>query len=73
MAPGSSIEVAQPRPMDEKTLPIRGEFEATAERAGRDRRIAAAMVDADVEIEELSQRKLLTLSAQKALEFGCAA
>lgn len=74
MAPGSSIGAAQPRPMDEKTVSaIRGEFEATAERAGRDRRIAAAMVDADVEIEELSPKgKLLTLSAQKALEFGYA-
>ncbi|NLM38619.1 MAG: nodulation protein NfeD, partial [Firmicutes bacterium] len=74
MAPGSSIGAAEPRPMDEKTVSaIRGEFEATAERAGRDRRIAAAMVDADVEIEELSPKgKLLTLSAQKALEFGYA-
>ena len=74
MAPGSSIGAAEPRPMDEKTVSaIRGEFEATAERAGRDRRIAAAMVDADVEIEDLTpQGKLLTLSAQMALEYGFA-
>lgn len=74
MAPGSSIGAAEPRPLDEKTVSaLKAEFEATALRSGRDRRLAAAMVDADVVVEGLTDKgKILTLSAQDALEWGMA-
>lgn len=74
MAPGSSMGAAEPRPAEEKTVSaVRAEFEATAQRTGRDPLIAAAMVDADVVVEELSpQGKILTLSAQNAMERGFA-
>ncbi|HAN95541.1 MAG TPA: peptidase S14, partial [Firmicutes bacterium] len=52
---------------------LRAEFEAAAERWGRDRRLAAAMVDASVVVEGLSEAgKILTLSAQDALDYGMA-
>lgn len=65
---------AEPRPADEKTVSaVRAEFESTAERTGRNPLIAAAMVDADVVVEDLSpQGKILTLSAQNALDEGFA-
>ncbi len=74
MAPGSSIGAAEPRPMDEKTVSaLKAEFEATAERWGRDRELAGAMVDADVVVEDLVEKgKILTLSAQDALDTGMA-
>ncbi len=74
MAPGSTIGAAEPRPFDEKTVSaLRAEFESTAQRSGRDPRIAAAMVDADVEIEGIiTEGKILTLSAVLAQENGFA-
>lgn len=74
MAPGSSIGAAEPRPLEEKTVSaLRSEFEATAERSGRNRRVAGAMVDADVEIDGLVEKgKILTLSAEEAVEWGMA-
>ncbi|HHY09591.1 MAG TPA: hypothetical protein GX528_03400, partial [Firmicutes bacterium] len=74
MAPGSSIGSAEPRPLDEKTVSaLKAEFEATAQRVGRDGKVAAAMVDADVEIEGLVEKgKILSLSAKEALEWGFA-
>lgn len=72
MAPGSSIGAAEPRPAEEKTISaLRSEFEATAERHGRDPRVAAAMVDERIAIEGVVQSgEILTLSAAKALEIG---
>lgn len=74
MAPGSSIGAAEPRPMEEKTVSaLKAEFEATAERWGRDRQLAGAMVDADIVVEGLVEKgKILTLSAQDALDRGIA-
>lgn len=74
MAPGSSMGAAEPRPMEEKTVSaLRAEFEATAERSGRNRQLAGAMVDADVVVENLVEAgKILTLSAQDALDWGMA-
>ncbi len=74
MAPGSSIGAAEPVPMDEKTVSaLKAEFEATAERAGRDPQVAAAMVDADIAIEGVVESgKILTLRAGLALELGVA-
>ena len=51
---------------------LKAEFETTAERWGRDRQLAGAMVDADVVVEGLSKGKILTLSAHDALEWGMA-
>ncbi len=74
MAPGSSIGAAEPRPMEEKTVSaLKAEFESTAERWGRNRQLAGAMVDADVVVENLAEKgKILTLSAQDALDWNMA-
>ena len=74
MAPGSSIGAAQPIPADEKTVSaLRAEFESTAERTGRDPRVAAAMVDAGVAVEGLvPQGEILTLTANRAIDVGYA-
>ncbi len=71
MAPGSSVGAAEPRPIEEKTVSaLRAEFESTASRNGRDPRLAAAMVDADVAIEDLvGKGKILSLSAEDALKW----
>ena len=60
--------------MEDKTVSgLKAEFEATAERWGRNRQLAAAMVDADVVVEGLVEKgKILTLSAQDALDWNMA-
>ncbi len=72
MIEGSSIGAAETRPLEEKLISaLRSEFAATAERRGRDPDIARAMVDADIEIEGVSERgKLLSLSAGEADDLG---
>lgn len=72
MTPSASIGAAEPRPADEKTISaLRAEFEATAEARGRDARIAAAMVDKDIEIKGLvGKGKILTLAAKDARARG---
>lgn len=72
MAQGSSIGAAEPRPLDEKNIAyLRSEFESTAERYGRDPRIAGAMVDQNIVIDDLvSQGQILSLTANQALELG---
>lgn len=74
MAPGTSIGAAEPRPTDEKTVSaLRAEFEAMAERVGRDPKIAAAMVDKNVVVEGVTEAgEILTLSAARAREVGFA-
>lgn len=74
MKPGATFGAAEPRPLDEKTLSyVRAEFEATAESRGRDPLIAAAMVDASVSIDGLTQAdQILTLTASAALSHGFA-
>jgi len=74
MAPGSSIGAAEPRPADAKTISaLRAQFEGAAERHGRDPKVAAAMVDAKVEIQGLvEQGELLTLTAEEARRVGYA-
>jgi membrane-bound serine protease (ClpP class) len=66
---GGTGEVA-----DDKTVSaVRSTFEATAEQRGRDPRIAAAMVDTEVEVDGVSERgSLLTLTASQAAEVGYA-
>ncbi|SHK72824.1 NfeD family protein [Rhodothermus profundi] len=80
MAPGASIGAAtvvegttgEAAP-DKYQSYMRGLMRATAEANGRDPRIAEAMVDPDVAIEGVVPAgKVLTLSAQEALQLGVA-
>ncbi len=80
MVPGSSIGAAtvvegaggEAAP-DKYQSYMRGLMRATAEANGRDPRIAEAMVDQTLEVEGVSEAgKVLTLSAQEALQFGVA-
>jgi len=76
MEPGGTIGAAMPvtggvgppQAADEKTVSyLRKEFAATAERRGRPRAFAEAMVDADVEIPGVvAKGKLLTLTTDEA-------
>jgi membrane-bound serine protease (ClpP class) len=53
MAPGASIGAAEPIPATVKTISaLRAEFESTAERNKRDPKIAAAMVDKNVDLPQ---------------------
>ena len=74
MAPGASVGAAEPRPTDEKTVSaLRAEFEAMAERNGRDPLIAASMVDINVAVDGLvSSGEILTLTTENALRVGYA-
>lgn len=83
MDPASTIGAAEPRlfslggetqPADEKTVSAwREEMAETARVHGRDPQLAAAMVDADIEIPGVIEKgKLLTLGAAQAKELGVA-
>lgn len=80
MTPGAVMGAATPvlgdtgGVADAKTISaVRSTFEATADLRGRDPQVAAAMVDADVEVEGLIERgRLLTLTVGQAVEVGYA-
>ncbi|MBD3308529.1 nodulation protein NfeD [candidate division KSB3 bacterium] len=83
MTPGATIGAATPiqidaggqgNPVSEKYVSyFRTEMRATAEKTGRRGDIAEAMVDAEYEIEGLSEKgKLLTLTTQDALTYEIA-
>ena len=78
MAPASTMGAAEPRNFgeraDEKVLSMwTAELSATAETRGRDAKIAAAMADIDISIDNLTPSgKLLTLSAEQSLSHGVA-
>ena len=79
MTPGSSIGAATPvvgagdKASEKVVSAMRGEFRALAERRGLDPRIAEAMVDEEIEIEGVVETgKLLTLTAQEAIDLGVA-
>jgi len=74
MAPGSHIGSAEPIPYTEKNVAfLRGEFQATAKRWGRDEKIAQAMVDKNIEIPGLSPKgSLLDIDAYTAYQYGYA-
>lgn len=79
MAPGSTIGAAtvvdqQGQKAAEKMISyFRSEMGATAERYGRDRKIAEAMVDEEIEIEGISEKgKLITLTVEDALKYKMA-
>ncbi|MGI6588805.1 MAG: NfeD family protein [Peptococcia bacterium] len=76
MVPGSTIGDAEPRlgdeRADEKLVSYwAAEMGTTAEKNGRDRTIAMAMADRDLEIPGLVEKgKLLTFTYQQAKEYG---
>lgn len=72
MQAGSSMGAAESIPKDEKTISaLRAEFEATARARGRDPKVAAAMVDVDIEIPGVvGKGKLLALAAEDAYDLG---
>ena len=74
MEDGSSIGAAETRPREEKYISaLRREFQATAERRGRNSEVAGAMVDSDVSIEGIIEsNKLLSLTSSEALEYNIA-
>ncbi len=74
MRPGSSVGSAEPRPLEPKNVSaLRSEFESTAAARGKDPKIAAAMVDASIEIPDLIEKGgILNLTASRAVEVGYA-
>lgn len=74
MTPESSMGAAETRPKEEKYISaFRKEFKATAEKQGRNPDLAAAMVDADIEIPAVIEKgKLLTLTAAEAVQLQMA-
>jgi membrane-bound serine protease (ClpP class) len=72
MAPSASIGAAEPIPKTVKTVSaLRSEFAATATRYHRDPQLAAAMVDARVDVPALkAPGAILTLTADQARSAG---
>ncbi|MEA1940078.1 MAG: NfeD family protein [Candidatus Caldatribacteriota bacterium] len=68
----ASLGAAEPRPAEEKTISaLSAEFASTALSRGRSKDIAAAMVDKDIEIENIVKKdKILTLNAKQAIELN---
>ncbi len=78
MQPSSTIGAAEPQvngeTADEKTVSMwAAQLTSVAEARGKDGQIAAAFADSDIEIKGIVDKgKLLTLSADQALEYGIA-
>lgn len=79
VSPGAVIGAATPvtgggeKAPEKMVSAMRSAFAATAELRGRDPKLAEAMVDEDIVIEELAPKgKLLTLTAEQALARGYA-
>ncbi len=74
MDKSASIGAAEPQPADEKTVSaLRAEFTSTAQSRGRPENLAAAMVDKDIEIENVIEKdKILTLNAEQAIKLNIA-
>jgi membrane-bound serine protease (ClpP class) len=74
VGPAASIGDAEPIPKTAKTVSaLRGEFESTAVEHHRDRRIAAAMVDASLDVPGIKPPgSILTLTADRAVELHIA-
>jgi len=72
MDKGASIGAAEPRPADEKNISaLSAEFTSTAQSRGRPEKIAAAMVDKDIEIENIIEKdKILTLNTEQAIKLN---
>lgn len=74
IAPGGSIGAAEPIPTTEKTVAaVRAEFAATANKMGRNPKVAEAMVDKTQGFQQYaSPGKILSLTDSQALEVGYA-
>jgi len=74
MDKSASIGAAEPRPADEKNISaLKAEFSSTALSRGRSEKIAAAMVDKDIEIENVIEKdKILTLNTEQAIKLNFA-
>lgn len=77
--PGATLGAATPvegtgeKAPEKVVSALRSEFRSLAEAQGLDPRVAEAMVDEEIEIEGVVERgKLLTLTAEEALELGYA-
>jgi len=72
MDKGASIGAAEPGPADEKNISaLSAEFASTAQSRGRPEKIAAAMVDKDIEIENIIEKdKILTLNTEQAIKLN---
>lgn len=72
MDKGASIGAAEPQPADEKNISaLSAEFTSTAQSRGRPEKIAAAMVDKDIEIENIIEKdKILTLNTEQAIKLN---
>ncbi|MBP2650718.1 MAG: hypothetical protein H6Q74_1543 [Firmicutes bacterium] len=74
IAPGGSIGAAEPIPATEKTIAaLKAEFAATANKTGRDPRIAQAMVDKSLGYSEYAgPGQILALTDYQAVKLGYA-
>jgi membrane-bound serine protease (ClpP class) len=74
LGPAASIGSAEPIPTTEKTVAaLRGEFAATAQHAGRNAKIAEAMVDKTLGYPGLAERgQILSMTAEQAKTYGFA-
>lgn len=74
IAPGGSIGAAEPIPATEKTIAaLKAEFAATANKSGRDPRVAEAMVDKTLGLEGYAQPgQILALTDYQAVKVGYA-
>lgn len=72
MDKSASIGAAEPQPADEKNISaLKAEFSSTAQSRGRSEKIASAMVDKDIEIENIIEKdKILTLNAEQAIKLN---
>ncbi|MDL2281049.1 nodulation protein NfeD [Selenomonadales bacterium OttesenSCG-928-I06] len=74
IAPGGSIGAAEPIPTTEKTVAaLKAEFAATANKLGRDPKIAEAMVDKSLGYKQYAKEgQILALTDYQAIEVGYA-
>jgi membrane-bound serine protease (ClpP class) len=74
IAPGGSIGAAEPIPTTEKTIAaVKAEFAATANKTGRDPRVAEAMVDKTLGLPGYAEPgKILALTDYQAVKVGYA-
>jgi len=74
IAPGGSIGAAEPIPATEKTIAaLKAEFAATANKTGRDPRVAEAMVDKTLGLPGYAEPgKILALTDYQAVKVGYA-
>jgi len=74
IAPGGSIGAAEPIPTTEKTIAaLKAEFAATANKSGRNPRVAEAMVDKTLGFEGYAQPgQILALTDYQAIKVGYA-